>query len=182
MPLPKLSDAQIDAVIQQVAKYIENQRQTYWAKAMPLDKNQKAAMAPFFPESVLQSTRVVVLSGQQVSNPPFYGELLPLGFEPGSLPDFTDMAAITFVDTVVFHEPIASRLLFHELVHVVQYERLGLAEFAARYVKGFLRGGSYEGIPLERNAYELDARFAKAPANVFSVEDEVQEWIDWELF
>ena len=105
-----------------------------------------------------------------------------MGFEAGSLPDFADMAAITFTDTVVSHEPFTDRLLFHELVHVVQYEKLGLAEFAAKYVKGFLSGGSYEAIPLEMNAYELDARFATAPTKPFSVADEVQKWIDQARF
>jgi hypothetical protein len=55
------------------------------------------------------------------------------------------------------------------LTHVVQYEKLGLEQFAAKYVKGFLSGGSYEAIPLEVNAYGLDARFAAAPAKGFSV-------------
>jgi hypothetical protein len=64
----------------------------------------------------------------------------------------------------------------------VQYEKLGLIGFAAKYVKGFLIRGSYEAIPLERNAYDLDRRFAEAPGSVFSVHDEVQDWIDWELF
>ena len=43
--------------------------------------------------------------------------------EAGSLPDFADMAAITIVDAVVSHEPFTDRLLFQELVHVVQYEK-----------------------------------------------------------
>jgi hypothetical protein len=47
-----------------------------------------------------------------------------------------------------------------------------LAEFAARHVTGFLNGGSYEAIPLETNAYELDARFAAASERYFSVTDE----------
>lgn len=183
MSLPKLSESQLEGLIKQVAEYIEGQRQTYRGKAAPLDKNQKAVMRPFFPESVLNSTRLVVLTGQRVSNPPFYGELVKtLGFKADDLPDFANMDAITYVDTVVSHGPFADRLLFHELVHAVQYENLGLEEFAAKYVKGFLSGGSYEAIPLEQNAYELDARFAKAPASAFSVEDEVQELIDWELF
>jgi hypothetical protein len=105
-----------------------------------------------------------------------------MGFEPGSLPDFSLMAAITFVDTVVSHEPFTDRLLFHELVHVVQYERLGVLEFAAKYVRGFLTGGSYEAIPLERNAYELEARFAEMPTSVFSVADGVQRWIRADRF
>jgi hypothetical protein len=178
MPLPVLSEEQIAQIIQQVAGYIEWRRQTYRGSAVPLDAHQRTAMHPFFPASALESARVVVLAGERVSNPHFYGELLKMGFEAGSLPDFADMAAITFMDTVVSHEPFMDRLLFHELVHVVQYEKLGLAEFAAKYVKGFLSGGSYEGIPLEMNAYELDARFATTQTKPFSVADEVQSWID----
>lgn len=100
-----------------------------------------------------------------------------MGFEPGTLPDFALMAAITFVDTVVSREPLMDRLLFHELVHVVQYQKLGLPEFAAKYVTGFLTGGSYEAIPLEVNAHELDARFAAAPTKPFSVANEIQAWV-----
>jgi hypothetical protein len=50
------------------------------------------------------------------------------------------------MDTVVSHEAFKDRLLFHGLVDVVQYEKLALAGFAAKYVKGFLSGGSYEAI------------------------------------
>jgi hypothetical protein len=178
MPLPKLGDEQAEWVVQQVAAYIGGQRQTYRDEAVALSQNQRTVMQLFFPASTLDSARVVVLAGQRVSNPTFYGELLKMGFEAGSLPDFAGIAAITYVDTVVSHEPFADRLLFHELVHVVQYEKLGLAEFAAKYVKGFLSGGSYEAIPLEMNAYELDARFAATPTKPFSVADEVQSWID----
>jgi hypothetical protein len=131
-------------------------------------------MLPFFRASTLDSTRVVVLTGERVGNPPFYGQLVRMGFEPALLPDFELMTAITFVDTVVSHAPFMERLLFHELVQVVQYEKLGLPGFAAKYVRGFLSGGSYEAIPLERNAYELDARFAAAPGKPFSVETEVE--------
>ncbi len=128
MAFPKLSDPEIDAVIQQVIKYIDSQRQTYRGNASPLDDNQKAVVAPFFPQSVLDSTRVVALSGQRVSNPPFYGELIRIGFESSQLPDFSEMTAITYVDTVVSHEPFTDRLLFHELVHVLQYQKLGLGD------------------------------------------------------
>jgi len=76
-----------------------------------------------------------------------------MGFDLAALPNFAFMAAITFVGTVVSHETVTDRLLFHELVHVVQYEKLGLSQFAAKYVSGFLSGGSYEAIPLEMNAY-----------------------------
>jgi hypothetical protein len=177
MSFPKLSEQQIARVIQQVATYIEQQRQIYRGVAVPLDDRQTAAMQRFFPASVLDSTRIVVLSGQRVSNPPFYVEVIRMGFEAGSLPDFALMKAITFVDTVISHELLTDRLLFHELVHVVQYEKLGVPEFATKYVMGFLRSGSYKAIPLEMNAYELGARFAAAPTKTFSVEAEVERWI-----
>ena len=178
MVLPTLSAAQVEWVVQQVVAYIGQQCQNYGPGAAPLGLNQTNAMRPFFPEPTLDSTRLIVLAGQRVFNPPFYPQLWKMGFEPAALPNFSLMAAISFVDTVVFHEPVTDRLLFHELVHVVQYQKLGVAEFGANYVRGFLKGGSYEAIPLEMNAYELDSRFAAALANPFSVADEVQRWID----
>jgi hypothetical protein len=178
VPLPSLGSLQVESVMRQVAAYISSQHKTYRHRAMPLDRNQKEAMEPFFPTSTLDSARVLVLSSERVCNPPFYVELLHMGFDVAILPDFTDMAAITFVDTVVSHVSFTDRLLFHELVHVVQYQKLGLEGFTVRYVNGFLGGGVYVAIPLEMNAYELDARFAAAPTRAFSVADEVQAWID----
>lgn len=178
MSFPKLSDQQIARVIQQVATYIEQQRQIYRGAATPLDGRQTRVMRPFFGAPAVNSTRAIVLSGQRASNPPFYVEFIKMGFEAGSLPDFALMKAITLLDTVISHEPLTDKLLFHELVHVVQYQKLGIADFATKYVTGFLRsGGSYESIPLEMNAYELDARFAAAPTKAFSVEEEVETWI-----
>lgn len=182
MALPNLGPGQVETIVGWVADYIEGKRQTYLSKASPLDNNQKTIMTPFFPDSVLNSTQVVVLAGERVSNPTFYPELVKMGFQESSLPDFPTMAAITFVDTIVFHQPIENQTLFHELVHRVQYEKLGLAHFAAKYVYGFLSGGSYMAIPLEQNAYELDERFAEEPKTAFSVEEEVQEWIDFDVF
>jgi len=178
MAFPKLEDEQVERFIQQVAAYIGGQRETYRGKAVALSQNQRAAMHPFFPAATLESARVVVLAGERVSNPHFYEELLKMGFDAGSLPEFADMAAITYLDTVVFNEPFTDRVFFHELVHVVQYEKLGLAKFAAKYVKGFMSGGSYEANPLEMNANELEGRFAMKQTKAFSVAAEVQSWID----
>jgi len=183
MSLPRLSDQQIARAIQQVATYIEQQRQIYRGIAAPLDKRHSTAMQPFFSLSALDSTRAIVLSGQRASNPPFYVEFIKMGFAAGSLPDFALMKAITLLDTVISHEPLTDRLLFHELVHVIQYQKFGVADFATKYVTGFLRsGGSYESIPLEMNAYELDARFAAAPTKAFSVDAEVELWIQTNRF
>ena len=94
-----------------------------------------------------------------------------------NLPDFAEMAAITFSDVVVSHEPFTNRLLSHELVHVEQYRQLGIPRFAEMNVRGILSGGGYDGIPLEVNAYTLDARFERSPQQRFSVADDVSNWI-----
>ena len=52
-------------------------------------------------------------------------------------PPFSDMAGITFQDVVIHVEPLTETLLFHEMVHAVQYKHLGLQGFANAYVRGF---------------------------------------------
>ena len=177
MPAPNLSASQISWITELVAEYISAQRKRHKAKALPLTKKQHNTMQPFFPASVLKSARLFT-SKARLSNPGFYSELTSTGLEPDYLPDFSEgMAAVTFQDVIISYEPFTDQLLFHELVHAVQYEKLGLHKFAERYVHGFLEGGGYDGIPLEINAYGLDARFARNPAKHFSVEIEVEKWI-----
>jgi len=175
LPIPTVRAAQLESIIQQVAAYIAQQRETYRNVAAPLSLEQRGTLRHFFLEPTLNSARLLVLTRQRVANPPFYRQLIEMGLEAAALPDFERMAAITFVDTVVSYAPFTLGLLFHELVHVVQYEQLGVGEFAARYVRGFLNGGSYAAIPLEMNAYGLEARFASSPTLAFSVNSEVQK-------
>jgi hypothetical protein len=125
---------------------------------------------------LLDSTRLVVLHGERVSNPEFYPMLKGLG--SANLPDQSGMGAITFSDIVVSHDPFSNGLLFHELVHVEQYWQLGIPRFSELYVRGFLTGGSYDAIPLEVNAYTLGGRFESDPRRMFSVEDEVRKWAE----
>ena len=68
-----------------------------------------------------------------------------------------------------------SALVFHELVHVVQYEILGgVDEFSRQYVLGYATGGfEYATIPLEAVAYELQQRFEAGTDVPFSVRDQI---------
>lgn len=172
MDLSKLSPAMIGQLASMVEDYISNSRKKYAPEAVPLTEAQRAAMQPFFPAEILDRVRLSVLRGSRVPNPSMYSMAKMMGIK--DLPDFSDMAAITFVDIVVSHVEFSNDLLFHELVHTVQYAQLGLKEFARRYVQGFIDGGSYEEIPLEKNAYDLEGRYSKNPQQVFSVADEVQ--------
>jgi hypothetical protein len=172
---PQLTPEQITQISGLVSGYITAQRRKYVPRAVMLSAQQKAAVKAFFSPQLLERTRLLVLQGERVSNPDFYSMLKGLGFK--NLPDWSGMAAITFSDVVVSHELFSDGLLFHELVHVEQYRQLGIEEFSNLYVRGFLKGGSYEAIPLEVNAYMLGGQFEANPAQQFSVENEVRSWI-----
>jgi hypothetical protein len=174
MDLNNLPPAMVSQLVSMVESYISDSRKKYAPQAVPLTEAQRAAMQPFFPAEILSTVRLCVLRDARVPNPPMYSMAKLMGIR--DLPDFSDMAAITFVDVIVSHEEFTNDLLFHELVHVVQYAQLGVKEFAARYVNGFIKGGSYEEIPLEKNAYSLEGRFTANPGQVFSVFDEVRRW------
>jgi len=174
MATSHLTPEQIAQVFGLVAQYITTQREKYKSRAPQLSAQQKAKMAGFFSLELLHDARLFVLNEERVMNPDFYPMLRNWGFR--DLPNQSAMGAITFSDTVVSNGPFTDGLLFHELVHVEQYRQLGIPCFSELYVRGFLTGGGYEGIPLERNAYLLGERYEKNPARHFSVADEVVEW------
>jgi len=60
------------------------------------------------------------------------------------------------------------------VVHAAQIEILGFERYVELYVRGFVKNLSWLAIPLEDQAYKLDARFAEAPREVFSVEEEIR--------
>ena len=180
MAMPQLSPQQIAQVSGLVAQYITTQRERFSPQAVPLAAAQRAAMAGFFQPQALDAARVLVLDAIRVENPPFYPMLVGMGFS--NLPDFSQMAAITFCDVVVSHVPFTDGLLFHELVHVEQYRQLGIPRFSELYVRGFVSGGGYDGIPLEVNAYALGRQFEGNPRQRFSVAEEVARWVREERF
>jgi hypothetical protein len=173
MDLKNLPPAMVFQLVTMVEDYINNSRKKYAAQAEPLTGAQRSTVQPFFSPAVLDSARLYVLRGTHVSNPTMYPMAKMMGIR--NLPDFADMAAITFVDVIVSHQEFTDALLFHELVHVVQYSQMELKEFATRFVNGFIQGGSYEELPLEKMAHTLEARFSQG-CEPFSVDDEVRQW------
>jgi hypothetical protein len=175
MDISNLPPAVVLQIANAVEDYITGSRRKYQPQAVPLSASQRATLAPSFSAEILDSARLCVLNNSRIEDPAFYGMARMMGLK--NLPDFSSMAAITLVDVIVSHQEFTDSLLFHELVHAVQYAKFGSKDFALRYVKGFISGGSYEQIPLEKNAYELEARFSQDKAAAFSVADEVKNWI-----
>ena len=180
MASPQLTPEQVQQLSAAVAQYITTQREAYLPTGISLTAEQRLALQGFFIQAVIEKARLVVLQKSRVQNPNFYPQLRQLGFR--NLPDFRAMAAITFGNVVVSHQPFNHGLLFHELVHVEQYRQLGIQQFSNLYVRGFLTGGGYDGIPLEMTAYALGTRFEANPRRQFSVSDEVTEWIRHDRF
>ena len=150
------------------ARYISRHRTRLTDDAVPIDLSTRSKLRGFFPEAALSETRIV---RAVMPEPAFYPMVRMLGI-PGLL-EMSTIGAITLVDVVAYPQELDLNTLFHELVHVVQYRVLGLKHFAELYVRGFLRGGGYDRIPLEQQAYELGERFEANPRLVFSVEDDV---------
>jgi hypothetical protein len=157
MDFKTLPAAMIAQLANMVEDYVTSSRNKYASQAVPLTDEQRTAMQPFFSGAVLDSARLCVLRGTRVSNPSMYAMAKMMGIR--NLPDFAVMIAITFVDVIVSHQEFTDVLLFHELVHVVQYAQMDLKEFAVRFVNGFIQGGSYEEVPLEKMAHTLESRF-----------------------
>ena len=92
--------------------------------------------------------------------------------------DFERLWGLCFVDTIVlateFVAPEAIEPnLFHECVHVAQYQEFGVVGFMRRYVGGWVDSGyRYAGIGLERQAFTLQHQFENG-APPCSVEAEV---------
>ena len=119
------------------------------------------AIQHHYDQEVLESVRVVMVA--QIENPDFYAQLALAGYQ---IPlDFRQMEGITYGDVVLLRNRTRENsaevsLRFHELVHVVQYSILGVEEFGRRYVRGWSANGfSYSAIPLEVDAYQLQALF-----------------------
>jgi len=168
--------AELELFIEEGASWAAARNGLLHREGRPLAPGVVARFSSFFPADTLARIRVVPVPA--IPNPDFYRVLASRGTR---IPlDFTFMSALTLVDTVLvstkradFNAERFERLLFHEAVHVMQYEVLGLSRFMREYVVGWASAGfSYEKIPIEIQAYALERRFAE-DGEPFSVEREV---------
>jgi len=117
----------------------------------------RAQFDPYFGKQILDAARFVNV---------------PLIPTPG---DLGQTRGMTFGNLVLLSRryPCTASLYFHELVHVVQYQLLGFAGFMQRYMTGWvLEGFRYRDIPLEQDAFGLQAQFDRG--EVFPVMPEIQ--------
>ena len=129
----------ISAFRQKSEAWIRSQRQRYRDGGEPLSAGDRGALQAYFQESTLDKVKICQVSA--VENPSFYGELKSLD-RTVPLLDLRSAAGLTYIDTVLivparFSAHNRLSLLFHECVHVVQYQIWGVNGFIQQYVKGW---------------------------------------------
>lgn len=160
-------------IIKEGVRWVQAQRDVHRPGARALDDREVEALERFFGPTIMNLASIKVVP--RIENPPFYSALSGV-----SVIDFAQGGGIAFIDTILItrqkkrRNPLPLPLVFHELVHVVQYDHVGVDEFISRYVQGWLtHGQQYASIPIERQAYELQARYELNPSDGFSVFDHV---------
>jgi hypothetical protein len=168
----ELTAERVLEVLARVCGYMRGQREHYLPMGKPLDREQMAAMSPFYSPTLLAGVKVVQLVGRRITEPSFLQEARALGF--AGLPELSHMASVTFEDVLVFNEKITERLLFHALVPAVQFQVLGMDRYMEMYVRALLETRWRFSVPLEAHIFELTSRFVADRGKPFSVEDEVR--------
>lgn len=165
-----------DWLIQNAHDWIKSQNQRYLSGSRSLNEGEKHIMLRYFDEKTLDKTRLNTVP--VIENPTFYPALKEFGVT--DLINFNSMAGITFGECIILQKDLKDpdlSVLFHELVHVVQYEILGMSKFAEEYVLGWINNGlDYYQIPLEVQAYSLQAKYDKSE-DPFSVNNYIKELI-----
>lgn len=162
-------------LVENSAMWLSAQREVHAPDAEPLPDTTRAALRGYFEPSTLARARIRRVP--VIENPAFYGEFEQAG---ESIPlDFRVWAAITFDDVIVVNDaqvpgPPPHSVIFHEMVHVVQFGMLGVEEFARRYVRRLAQNRfQYMAIPLETIAFDLQDRFETSGGRRFSAEANV---------
>ncbi len=143
------------AALPQVRGWIDQLLETHAGSTRKVNTLGFLRLAACYPADVLEHARVV-----SVNRTPF-----PPVSQFG-LPEFAShegrgFDGITFKNTFFIVKGRESEALhFHELVHVVQWARLGVDNFLLAYGVGLLQFG-YENSPLEKTAYSLEEQFKR---------------------
>lgn len=166
------ADEALSFLVNNAGDWISLQREVHRPHAGSIPALHLMEFSGLFEPATLETARIRRVP--IIENPTFYAQLGQV------LLDFRVMAGITYGDTILISDgripgemPVS--LVFHELVHVIQYAVLGIEEFARQYVVGWAENGfDYLKIPLEVHAYELQARFECDALSGVSVEEEVR--------
>ena len=142
------------SVLPVVRNWIDDLLEGHIDQATPVIKLEYQRLRQVFPSDLLEKAKVVIVAGK-VPFPP----LARMGLFELEEMEHIPMAGITYKDTFFVNQVHRTKSLhFHELVHVVQWERLCVDNFLLAYGVGLMQFG-YHNSPLEQIAYSLQKDF-----------------------
>ncbi len=137
-----------------VRKWIEETLNEYQDQAVPVRDLSFHRLGKVFPPDLLNRAKAVVVA-EAVPLPP----LSRMGFPEFARVERMPAAGVAYKDTFFVNRRCRTEgLYFHELVHVLQWDRLGVDNFLVAYGTGLIQFG-YRNSPLERMAYSLQDKF-----------------------
>ncbi len=156
----------LQAVLPVVRGWIERTLEEYKPQAVTVGSLGFEGLPQHYPQDLLEKTKVITVP--RVPFPP----LREFGLsEFAAKMEQRPLVGITYKDTFFVHQSHRTESLhFHEMVHVVQWKRLGVDDFLLAYGIG-LRQFGYEESPLEQMAYVLQSKFERrvVPPNLIEV-------------
>lgn len=151
-----------------VRDWIEDTIAQYRSQATPVADLNLPRLSRHLPGQLLQEAKTVHLSDLKPLLPHDGSELQEVWGDGEAV----TYEAITYGDTIFLREGFQSEVLyFHELVHVIQWDRLGTDNFLLAYIAGLLECG-YQDNPLEKIAFFLQESFRHG-----SLPTDVTGWI-----
>ena len=163
------------AVLPAVKDWIDQTLEAHARDATPVSQCPFIRLQDHYPDTLLARTRVVVVP--RVPFPP----VSQLGLPEFRAMETMPLAGVTYKETFfVATGQQRDSLYFHELVHVVQWDRLGVDNFLYAYAIGLLQHG-YQQSPLEQMAFQLQVRFdqRRVPENLVEFINEETDGV-WE--
>ena len=168
------SNALRDYLVDEFRKWMYAERDLHRAKARKLTPQEKHLLASYFEPQILEDVRIATT--ERIANPKFYDELRRSGVP---IPmDFAGAIGLMLIDCILIRKELQSdtpgflHTVFHELVHMVQFEVFGEDRMFELYTEHLLKS-SYHGVPFEQQAYSLTARFERGNAP-FSVREIIE--------
>jgi hypothetical protein len=139
-----------------IRQWIDDLLNSYSSQSTSIFDLAFPTLPQLFPMDLLQKAKVVFVKGK-IPYPP----LSSIGF-----PDFAPLenmafSGVTYKNTYFLNQAYRQESLhFHELIHIIQWDSLGVDNFLRAYGVGLLEYG-YQNSPLEQMAYLFQRKFEK---------------------
>ena len=146
------------AKLPDMRQWIDDTLDKYRAQAIQVGDIKSERIRAVFPVNILSRAKVVIVE-KPVPVPPLSSKMNLKGLS--ELEKNKNLVGITYKDTFFIDSRhiLSEKFYFHELVHVVQWDQLGVDNFLLAYGAGVLTDG-YRKSPLEEMAYSLQEKFS----------------------